>query len=410
MRTANKMVLKHKKLMCLIIILCVFCGCTSAIREEKKEAGPLRKLKPGEYPEFTDRMNYQGLLDSIDNSLIYFKKVPAERQYAYEKETYTAGHMIRSLEVFKTYLKANASPNGLNQFIKDRYIVYEAAGNEKSEVLFTGYYEPTYEGRLKKTQGYPYPIFLKPNDLLEIDLSAFSDQYKGHKRLTARVNDATKRVVPYYTRKEITALEDFQKRAEPLVWLKSQVDGFFLEVQGSGRIDLGGGQLLRVHYDTSNGRAYSSVGKYLIDKNEISKENMSMQAIRQWLEAHPDRTDEVLNYNQSYVFFRKETDGPYGSLGVKVTAFRSIATDNDLFPRGALCFIQTRLPGKDRMDSQKEWENASFFVLNQDTGGAIKGPARADLFCGNGNYAEFTAGYMKHYGKLFYLVLRPDKE
>ncbi len=396
--------------MCLIMILCIFCGCTSAIREEKKEAGPLRKLKPGEYPVFSDQMNYQGLSESIDNSLTYFRKVPAERQYAYENETYTAAHMIRSLEAFKVCLKTEASVKGVNELIKERFFVYEAGGNEKSEVLFTGYYEPTYEGRLKKTQGYPHPIFSKPNDLLEIDLSAFSDQYKGHKRLTARVNEGTKKVVPYYTRKEINALEDFQKRAEPVAWLKSRVDAFFLEVQGSGRIDLGGREILRVHYDTSNGRAYSSVGKYLIDKNEISKENMSMQAIRQWLEAHPERTDEVLNYNQSYVFFRKEIDGPYGSLGVKVTAFRSIATDNDVFPRGALCFMQTQLPDKDRMDPQKEWNKSSFFVLNQDTGGAIKGPARADLFCGNGNYAEFTAGYMKHYGRLLFLVLKPDKE
>jgi len=392
-----------------MIILWIFCGCTSAIREEKKEAGALKKLKPEEYPAFMDHMDYQGLVDSIDNSLIYFKKVPAERQYTYENETYTAGHMIRSLEVFKACLKTEPSTKGVNELIKDRFVVYETTGNENSEVLFTGYYEPTYEGRLKKSEGYPFPIFSKPNDLFEIDLSAFSEQYKGHKRLTARVNDATKKVVPYYTRKEITGLDDFHKRAEPVAWLKSKVDGFFLEIQGSGRVDLGNGDLLRVHYAASNGRAYSSVGKYLIDKNETSKANMSMQAIRQWLEAHPERTDEVLNYNQSYVFFNKETDGPYGSLGVKVTAFRSVATDSGVLPRGALCFMQAQLPDKDAMDPQKEWKKASFFVLNQDTGGAIKGPARADLFCGNGNYAEFTAGYMKHYGRLFFLVLKPEK-
>ncbi len=403
------MVLKQKRLICLIVILCIFTGCTSAIREEKKEAGPLKKLKPGEYPLFMDHMAYQGLLESIDNSLIYFRKIPLERPYTYEKEIYTAGHMIRSLETFKALLETSPSIKDLNELIKDRFLVYEATGNEQSEVLFTGYFEPTYEGRLQKSQEYPYAIYSKPHDLLEIDLSLFSDQYKGHKRLTARVNDATKRVVPYYSRKEISASKDFHTQAEPVAWLKSRVDGFFLEIQGSGRIDLGGGQLLRVHYDTSNGRAYSAVGKYLIDKNEISKENMSMQAIRQWLEAHPERVDEVLNYNQSYVFFKKETDGPYGSLGVKVTAFRSVATDSGLFPKGALCFMQTKLPDKEAMDPQKEWENASLFVLNQDTGGAIKGPARADLFCGNGNYAEFTAGYMKHYGRLFFLVLKPEK-
>lgn len=392
------------------MILLIFSGCTSAVREEKKEAGPLKKLNLGEYPLFIDHMDYQGLLDSIDNSLIYFRKIPAQRPYAYENESYPASHMIRSLEIFKAFLEKNPSPSDLNEFIKTRFFVYEAAGNEKNEVLFTGYFEPTYEGRLKKSNEFSFPLFSKPDDLLEIDLSSFSDQYKGHKRLTARVNEATRQVIPYYSRKEITAIKDFYARAEPVAWLKSRVDGFFLEIQGSGRVDLGNGDLLRVQYTAANGRAYSSVGKYLIDQKEISKENMSMQAIRQWLETHPERVDEVLNYNQSYVFFRKETDGPYGSLGVKVTAFRSVATDSRLFPKGALCFIQARLPDKKAMNPQKEWEKASLFVLNQDTGGAIKGPARADLFCGNGDYAEFTSGYMKHYGRLFFLVLNPGKE
>ena len=134
-----------------------------------------------------------------------------------------------------------------------------------------------------------------------------------------------------------------------------------------------------------------------------------MQAIRTWLEFHPQRMDEVLHHNESFVFFQQEVGGPYGSLGVEVTAFRSIATDYKLFPKGALCFMQAQLPDKVNINPLKEWENASFFVLNQDTGGAIKGPARADLFCGNGNYAGFTAGHMNKYGKLFFLVLDPDR-
>jgi membrane-bound lytic murein transglycosylase A len=136
---------------------------------------------------------------------------------------------------------------------------------------------------------------------------------------------------------------------------------------------------------------------------------MSMQAIRTWLEMHPERMDEVLHFNESFVFFRTETGGPYGSLGVEVTPLRSIATDRRLFPKGALCFVQTRLPDTININPLKEWQDASFFVLNQDTGGAIKGPARADLFCGNGHYAKFTAGHMNQYGHLFFLVMRPEK-
>lgn len=402
-------VYKYKKLVGLIVLFSILSSCTSAIREERKEAGPLKKLKPGDYPQFVDHGSFQGLKESIDNSLIYFKKLPVERPFVFENDTYIASHMIRSLEVFKSYLETGPSPDALNEFIRSGFIVYEAAGNDKNEVLFTGYFEPTYEGRLQKTGEFSFPIYSKPNDLLEIDLSSFSDQYKGHKRLFGRVSEMNKQVLPYYTRKEISGLKDFHLKAEPVAWLKSRVDGFFLEVQGSGRIDLGSGKLMRVQYAAANGRAYTSVGKYLIDQNEISNEKMSMQAIRQWLDAHPQRVDEVLNQNQSYVFFKKETDGPYGSLGVKVTAFRSIATDNAIFPKGGLCFIQTKLPDKKFQDPAKEWEKASLFVMNQDTGGAIKGPARADLFCGSGGYAEFTAGHMKHYGRLFFLVLKPGQ-
>lgn len=392
----------------LLIMLCFLCGCHPGIREESISVGPLKKLTPKAYPLFMDIMDFQGMTQSIDSSLAYFKRVPPERQYIYEKEIYTAAHMIASLQTFKAYLEKGPSTAALNEFIKTYFIVYEAAGNQDGEVLFTGYFEPTYEGSLEESDMFPYPVYSRPDDLVEIDLQAFSDQYKGHKRLMARVNPSSKRVVPYYSREQINSLKDFQTRSVPIVWLKSRVDRFFLEIQGSGRIDLGKGDLVRVHYAGSNGKAYNSIGRYLMDKNEILKENMSMQAIRTWLEFHPERIDEILHHNESFVFFQEEDGGPYGSLGVEVTAFRSIATDSGLFPKGALCFMQAQLPDKIHINPLKEWGNASFFVLNQDTGGAIKGPARADLFCGNGNYADFTAGHMNTYGKLFFLVLKPE--
>ena len=129
-----------------------------------------------------------------------------------------------------------------------------------------------------------------------------------------------------------------------------------------------------------------------------------MQAIRNWLEAHPDRMDEVLHQNESFVFFKREDNGPIGSLGVPVTAFRSIATDSRVFPRAALCFVQVDLPDRQGMETPDKWQSSSFFVLNQDTGGAIRGAARADIFCGNDTYAEFTAGHMSRPGRLFFLA------
>ncbi|MBU8911788.1 MAG: murein transglycosylase A [Desulfobacterales bacterium] len=403
----NKISIKQICIFFLVIAACFFSGCFPGVREEITQFSSLTKLKPEKHPLFVDNLDFHRLATSIDHSLKYFKRVPLERKYYYGKEIYTAAHMIISLETFKSFLEKEPSAKALNAFIKSNFIVYEAAGNKDNDVLFTGYFEPTYEGSLKKSDAYPYPVYSKPDDLLQIDLSAFSDQYKGHKRLIARLNDSTKRVVPYYSRKQINAAKNFHIRSEPVVWLESRVDRFFLEIQGSGRIVLDQGDMLRVHYASSNGNAYRSIGRYLIKKNEILKENMSMQAIRAWLELNPQRIDEVLHHNESFVFFQEEEGGPYGSLGVEVTALRSIATDSKLFPKGALCFMQAQLPDQLDINSLKDWKKASFFVLNQDTGGAIKGPARADLFCGNDDYAEFTAGHMNKYGKLFFLVLKP---
>ncbi|MCP3943081.1 MAG: murein transglycosylase [Desulfobacteraceae bacterium] len=382
-------------------------GCGTFKGPEEIVQTPLIKLLPQNYPNFFDSRSFEGLSRSIDQSLVYFKRVPSARKYTYGKDIFDAGYMIHSMETFQAFLAKNPSMEKLNAWIKNNFLVYKSVGSDGGQVLFTGYYEPTYEGSLDPTPSYDYPLYSKPSDLLQIDLSRFSKKYKGHKRLSARVNFDTHCVVPYYSRKEINGISTFMDRAVPVVWLKSRVDRFFLEIQGSGRVTLKQGGELRVHYAASNGNAYRSVGRYLIEKNEIAKADMSMQAIRKWLEKNPLRMDEVLQHNGSYVFFKTEEGGPYGSIGVEVTPLRSIATDQKIFPNGGLCFAQTALPNPNTLGSREEWDSVSLFVLNQDTGGAIRGPGRADLFCGNGNYAQFTAGHMNTPGQLYFLVLKP---
>ena len=218
-----------------------------------------------------------------------------------------------SLESFREFLLKQPSAKALNKFIKSKFAVYTASGNQEKQVLFTGYFEPIYPGSLKKSDLYKYPVYAAPGDLFEIDLSRFSGKYENHKRLMARVNHLNNTVLPYYSRKQINAMEDF--KAEPVAWLKSRVDRFFLEIQGSGRIMLEGEKVLRLHYAKSNGNSYKSIGRYLIDKKEILKKDMSMQAIRNWLEQNPHRMDEVLHHNGSFVFFQVEEGGPFGCLG-----------------------------------------------------------------------------------------------
>lgn len=391
----------------LVVLVSVLSGC-GMFKPGEPEVQSLRKLSSSRYPVFSDSRSFEGLKESIDQSLVYFSRVPESRVYRFGKEIYPASHMALSLETFRAFLEDDPGPDELNEYIKANYQVYQSVGNEEGEVLFTGYYEPTYKGSLVADDTYLYPVYSRPSDMVQIDLSLFSDKYKGHSRLTARVNPETKRVVPYYERKEINGKEDFGLRAEPVVWLASRVDRFFLEIQGSGRVELVQGGIMRVQYAASNGNAYKSIGRYLIDLGEIPKEEMSMQAIRKWLEANPHRMDEVLHYNGSFVFFREGHGGPYGSIGVAVTPMRSIATDNALFPRGGLAFVETSLPDISIRRDRSEWESASLFVLNQDTGGAIKSPGRVDLFCGNGEYAEFTAGNMNVRGQVYFLVLKQE--
>ncbi|WP_022664841.1 murein transglycosylase A [Desulfospira joergensenii] len=394
----------------VLVLICLggFLGCGPSKGMRPGEEGfPLKKLKPRQYPRFEDSLGFKDLCTSLENSLTYFSRVPKGRTYTLGREVYPAGHMARSIEVFRDFLAGSPSVKELNSFIKKKFIVYESVGNPDHEVLFTGYFEPVYEGSLSPGPEFEWPLFSLPSDLLKIDLSLFSDRYKGHKSLTARVDG--NRVLPYFTREEINLLKDFSARAEPVIWLKDRVDRFFLEVQGSGRIRVPGGEEIRVHYAGSNGNPYRSVGRYLIDQEEILKEDMSMAAIRNWLEANPLRMDEVLHHNPSFVFFQQEEGGPYGSIGVELTPLRSIATDHKLFPWGGLGFMMAALPDPEFPAPRDQWAPASFFVMNQDTGGAIRGPGRADLFCGSGTLAEFTAGNMNTPGRLFFLVLaQPD--
>jgi len=395
------------------LALCLFTGCGFFEPKEPEDTRKLalEKLSVKKFPQFADTRNFAGFDQALTRSLVYFNKLPESRQFVFGPDHYSAAHMIRSIEILQAFVSGNPSAADLNRFIRDRFHVYASAANDRNQVLFTGYFEPTYQGSLYPDDRFLYPLYSLPSDLLEIDLARFSDRYEGHDRLKGRV--AGNRVVPYFSRQDINFMTDFYQRAVPVAWLESRVDRFFLEIQGSGRIQTPEKEIIRVHYAGSNGNQYRSIGRYLIEKQEIAKENMSMQAIRQWLEAHPERMDEVLHHNESFVFFKTETGGPFGSIGVQLTPLRSMATDYRLFPRGAPCFVNTALPDPDKLDSSgmstdlDQWDRVSLFVMNQDTGGAIRGPGRADLFCGSDGYARFAAGHMNIRGQLYFLVLKP---
>jgi membrane-bound lytic murein transglycosylase A len=254
--------------------------------------------------------------------------------------------------------------------------------------LITGYYEPLLHGARERSEVYATPLYSRPEDLLIVDLASIIPELKG-KRVRGRLQG--NKVVPYYTRaatREAPGLAGHE-----IVWIDNALDAFMLEVQGSGRVQLTTGVTIRLQYADQNGQPYRSIGRYLADQGAMTIDQVNMAAIRAWLAANPDRVDEVLNSNPSVVFFSEApledpSIGPKGAQGVPLTAGRSIAIDPKFLPLGAPMFLATTQPGSE-LPLQR-------LVVAQDTGGAIRGPVRADLFFGFGSDAGTQAGMMKN--------------
>ncbi len=250
--------------------------------------------------------------------------------------------------------------------------------------LLTGYYEPQLRGSRTHLAGFDTPLYATPEDLLTVDLGAIIPELKG-KRVRGRLVGKT--VVPYYAREQLES--DPALLGREIVWLASALDAFLLEVQGSGRVQLEDGTVIRLGYADQNGQPYRSIGRYLVNQGALSVEQASIPGIRGWLAAHPERLREVLDANPSVVFFQElplgdPALGPHGAQGVALTAGRSIAVDPTYIPLGAPVYLATA--GDPRVQR---------LVIAQDTGGAISGAPRADFFCGAGDEAESMAGNLR---------------
>jgi membrane-bound lytic murein transglycosylase A len=263
--------------------------------------------------------------------------------------------------------------------------------------LFTGYYEPTLRGSRTEGGAFTVPLYVRPPELVSVDLGRFRADLKG-KRIAGRVEDGA--LVPYFDRGGIQE-GALAGRGLELVWVDSPVDAFFLEIQGSGRIELVDSGEMRVGFAGQNGFAYSAIGRELVARGAITKDQLSMQAIREWLEANPDEAAAVMRTNASYVFFRELTgEGPIGSLGVPLTAERSLAVDPLFVPLGVPVWVDTTLPAGAPGGARP----LRRILVAQDTGGAINGPVRGDVFWGGGDDAAATAGSMRQEGRLWLLL------
>ncbi len=282
-------------------------------------------------------------------------------------------------------------------FFESRFQAYMAVSNKGSTGLFTGYYEPELNGTWKADARFRVPIYARPKDIIGANLGHFDDKLRGQ-QIVGRLEKG--RFVPYYDRATIES-GALNGRQLEILWVDDPIDAFFLHIQGSGRVRLPDSTHIRIGYDGRNGRPYTAIGRELVAAGIMRLKDVTMPAIRRWMIENPVASQAVMRKNRSFVFFKVlKTGGPVGAQGVVLTPGRSLAVDPKHVPFGVPLWLDTIDPGTDPVKSLRR------LVIAQDTGSAIKGPIRGDLFWGYGNAAGSKAGIMKHPGRYYLLLPR----
>ncbi len=388
--------MKKKFLLLFIILSC------ARMPLEKRELA----LTKVDSVELKDDLNLGPLIDGIKKTVEIIDSGKTRfLNFTYGKTIITEKEYANSLRfLLKSY---EENPQRFLNTISENFDFYEVYGGEnKGEILLTSYYEPIIQGSLKKKGRFSRPLYKVPPDLVEISLKEFKEEdyplkIEKPRTIYGRLvptpeNDITSKVVPYYSRKDIDQNQVLRSKKLEICYV-DPVDSFFLQIQGSGTVILENGKKIRLGYAGQNGRIYNSIGKELTNIYPI--EEINMEKIENHLNTLPtDKKEELLNKNPSYVFFKKIKDKPLTTLGVEVIDGRTLATDLKFFPKGSLAFIEFEGP---TFEPGKIYKR---LVLDLDTGGAIKGGGRADLFWGSGPSAKKYAGDLKSKARLYYLA------
>lgn len=379
------------------ILAFVLAACAAPAPSQPKAVGhetpyvpQLTRLDPARcHAVLRDDTTAESLQQALARSVGYYEKLPPERSFTTFGQQVSAGEMLR----FLLALPQPTADGTWQTAVCDRARVYRVELPEG--MLITGYYQPELRASRTRTSQFRYPLYRAPDDLIDADLSAWD--WEGSRRvIQGRIKEG--RLVPYYSRGEIDA-GILNGRGYEIAWLEDPVDAFFMHVQGSAILRFADGVQMHVSYSNSNGRPYTSIGRVLIDRGKLSRENVSMQSLREYLRAHPDEQAEIMATNQRYIFFRTVPNGPIGSLAVPLTAGRSLAADAAVYPPGALVFVKIDV----RAENLGQTSTARFALI-QDAGIAITGPSRLDVYWGTGNDAAEIAGGMRNPGEL-YLIL-----
>jgi len=356
----------------------------------------LRKItNPQQLPDFTyGCYDMSWMKKAIDNSLNYLGK-PSSRQF-FPYGYITHQHAVDSLKAFKALIDSGTRGEQLNKAIIEQFDVYISAGwDDKGTVLFTGYYTPIFDGSPVRDGRFQYPLYSQPDDLVKGPLG----QILGRRRPDGQITQ-------YPSRTELQ--NSNMLKGTELVWLSDPFEVYIAHVQGSAKLKMPDGKLITLSYSANNGHEYHSVAKELIQDGRIASDKMSLAAMIDYFKAHPDQVSQYIRRNPRFVFFHRSQGPPRGSINEPVTPMRTIATDKSIYPQACLAFISTTLPMMVRGTIYRQ--PSSRFVLDQDTGGAIRAPGRCDIYMGTGHKAGKLAGQTYQEGKLYYLFLKPLRQ
>lgn len=353
------------------------------------EKALVKLTDPSQWPDFHEGFDRRaGLEQAVMYNLEYLTK-PSSRQY-WPYLDIDHDRVIASNQAFLEVLQTAGSPEEMDRMIKERFDIYMSRGcDDRGTVLFTGYYRPIFKARLQPDAQFKYPLYRRPGDL-ERNEATGEYQRKGGGS--------------YYTRAEIEhgALEG---RGLELCYLSDPFEAYIVTVQGSGRLELPDGSYLDIGYHGDNGHEYTSIGQSLVDRGLISRDELSLQGLIRFFQQHPEQLDRTLAINDRYVFFTERRGGPFGSLNVPVTPFRSIATDKEVYPRASVAFMNTQVPAR-MPDGNIRQHSYAGFAMDQDTGGAIRAAGRCDFFLGTGPEVGELAGRTLAEGQLYYIFVK----
>ena len=381
------------------------------------EAEPLETLSteaPTSFPEkfftvpeiFTDDLDQASLKKAILNQLQTMEFTDPSKNERMGDLMVTRGWLQETLTSFLNLIDENLPPEEFSQRLKKEFVIHRVGKGKHKQVLFTGYYAPIMNASRVKTEEYRFPIYSLPESSPQLKLVGHDTNHTVNESSAPNAREWRN-----YTRRQIDGEGILAGRGLEIAWLKNDVDRFFLHIQGSGQLLFHDGTSMGAHYAGVNNYKFGGLGKRMVADGVIELAQGSMQGIKKYFVEHPEDTQKYLFQNKRYIFFKlSDSGGPRGSGGGELVGGRSIATDKKIYPAGGLAFVQLRKPILDKNNTIVRWEKFSRFVVDQDTGNAIRGTGRADFYFGMGDKAGAKAGHFHERGDVFYIVKRMNPQ